>query len=86
MYKTFTYFEENGDNFEYNADIEEVLKEVVDIVFKYYFNENEAKREKSIKKSIKSLILDVDALDSLIEIYEEDLKERFREYACEDWR
>lgn len=96
MTKTFTYchfsgnnyyLEETDENEEFggkkinyevgNRDLEEA---VVEIVYRNYFNHFD---NKNLKKSIEYFISDFDLLDKLVEEFEDELHEYFREQAFE---
>lgn len=95
MTKIFTYYfsgnnyylEETDENEEFgekkinyevgNRDLEEA---VVEIVYRNYFNHFD---NKNLKKSIEYFISDFDLLDKLVEEFEDELHEYFREQAFE---
>lgn len=102
MSKTFTYtkitgrtycgysdeYEYDGVEFDYEVDKDQLLDEVVNLVFDDYFSKNEdisgfVGRTVSIKEGIRKFIEDYDLLDALVDDYEDWLKEIFEDEAME---
>ena len=87
--KTFTYTkitsshgdEDYGYEFDYEVEREDLLDAVVDIVYRQYFLDC---LWVAVKNNIKRFISDTDILDALVEYYEDDLKDYFKEKAFED--
>ena len=69
--------EEEEFEFEYTVSDQELREAVVDCVNEYYFE------GKLNKKHFKNFIRDADILDELVEIFEDELKEYFKEEAFE---
>ena len=93
--KTFTYTkitsshgdEEYGYEFEFEADSDALLDAVVDIVYRAYFSDclwgvNNYNFKRFISE-LKRFINNTDILDALVEYYEDELKEYFKEEAFE---
>lgn len=82
--KTFTYTkitsshgdEDYGYDFDYTVEREDLLDAVADIVYRTYFRG-------AIKDNIRRFINDTDILDVLVEYYEDDLKDYFKQKAFE---
>ena len=82
--KTFTYTkitsshgdEDYGDEFDYTVEREDLLDAVVDIVCMTYF-------WLTIKHNVKRFINNTDILDELVDYYEDELKDYFKEKAYE---
>lgn len=82
--KTFTYTkitsshgdEDYGDEFDYTVEREDLLDAVVDIAYRTYFRG-------AIKDNIRRFINDTDILDELVDYYEDELKDYFKQKAFE---
>ena len=102
MSKTFTYtkitgryyldytdeWEEDGVDFEYEVDDDELLPEIVDLVFDDYFGDDKVvcdseERTKDVKKRLKRLIEESDLIDIFADQYEDTLKEIFQDEAID---
>ena len=66
----------------YEADYDEVENAIVDIIAKGYFK-NVVIDKQTFKKQLKDFLSDLDINDQLEEVFEDDLKEYFREEALE---
>ena len=86
MEKTFTYHDINDDEFVYIADNEELLDVVVDFVYEVHFGADKSLEVEPIKKGIKSFIEENDLLDKLVDDYESDLKDYFRDIAYDEYK
>ena len=64
------------EEFIYEVNDEDLLDEVVNILYKQYFKGDKAQPEK-IKFEIRQLIKDNELLETFVENYEEDLKDIF---------
>ena len=79
--------EEYGYEFDYTVEYEDLLDAVVDIVYRQYFldclwvaNKDNIRRFIS---DFKRFICDTDILDALVEYYEDELKDYFKDEAFE---
>ena len=82
-------YEDDGVEFDYYVSNDELLPVIVNILFEDYFEKNKQIAEnkeliKSVKASIKEMVMVNDLLDIFVEAYEDDLKEIFRDDAM-DW-
>lgn len=82
-------YEEDSVDFDYSVDNDEMLPVVANFLFEDYFESNpkiiESKElTKSIKEGIRQMIKENDLIDILVEVYEDGLKEVFRNDAM-DW-
>lgn len=81
-------YEEFGDDFDYTVDDEDLLDAIVDFVFSDYFKDTElvdySDYERTVKNGLKEFINDNDILDQLVENYEDELYDYFRDEAFED--
>lgn len=99
MSKTFRYTrvisraydncEEDGVEFDYRVDNEELLPAIVNILFEDYYEGNRQISEskeltKSLKEGIRKMVNDNELIDTFADIYEDWLKEVFRNDAM-DW-
>lgn len=93
--KTFTYTkitsshgdEDYGYDFEFEADSNALLDAVADIAYRTYFSDclwevNKYNFKRFISE-FRRFISDTDILDALVEYYEDDLKDYFKEEAFE---
>ena len=84
------YSEETDEDFyeteeiTYDADYNEVENAIVDIISKNYFK-NVVIDKQTFKKQLKDFLSDLDINDQLEEVFEDDLKEYFREKALENY-
>ena len=101
MSKTFEYFKKTGElrdmlgewdgdegfEFEYEVEDDELLDAVVDLVYEDYFMKTELADRcdyaVAVKRGLKKFIEDNDNLDELVEDYEDELKEYFEEEALD---
>lgn len=82
-------YEEDGVDFDYSVDNDEMLPVIADFLFEDYFEGNQQIIEskeltKSIKEGIRQMIKENDLIDIFAETYEDVLKEVFRDDAM-DW-
>ena len=99
MSKTFRYTrvtsraydncEEDGVEFDYRVDNEELLPAIVNILFEDYYEDNhqiiESKElTEAVKEGIRKMVKDNELIDTFADIYEDWLKEVFRNDAM-DW-
>lgn len=93
--KTFTYTkiisshgdEDYGDEFDYTVEREDLLDAVADIAYRRYFSDclwvvNKDNLKRFISE-FKRFISDTDILDELVDYYEDELKDYFKEKAYE---
>lgn len=83
-------YEEYGDEFGYKVEDNELLEEVVNVVFDDYFDDGSGVRynvdiRKLIEKGIKNFVKDFGFLDDIVDAYEDCLKEIFREEAFDNY-
>ena len=86
--KTFTYTkitsshgdEDYGYEFDYTVEREDLLDAVVDIAYRAYFLDC---LWIAIKDNFRRFISDTDILDVLVEYYEDELKDYFKQKAFE---
>lgn len=102
--KTFTYtkitghhycqwsedWEEDGVDFDYDVEDEELLPEIVYLAFKEYFQDDEiiSKTEevaKAVKKNLKNFIKENDLIGVLADQYEDMLKDIFKDEAMRSY-
>ena len=90
--KTFTYTkitsshgdEDYGYEFNYTVEREDLLDAVVDIAYRAYFSDCLLVVNKdNVKREFKRFISDTDILDALVDYYEDELKDYFKEKAFE---
>lgn len=72
--------EYGAEEFEYEVDDKDLEEAVIDIVYRNYFNNFDNEK---LKKSIEYFISDFDLLDKLVDEFEDELHEYFREKAFE---
>lgn len=82
-------YEEDGVDFDYSVDNDEMLPVIANFLFEDYFENNPQIVEnkeltKSIKEGIRQMIKENDLIDIFAETYEDGLKETFRDDAM-DW-
>ncbi len=86
--KTFTYTkitsshgdEDYGYEFDYTVEREDLLDAVVNIAYRAYFSDC---LWVAVKDNIRRFINDTDTLDALVDYYEDELKDYFKEKAFE---
>lgn len=86
--KTFTYTkitsshgdEDYGYEFDYTVEREDLLDAVVDIAYRAYFSNC---LWAAVKDNIRRFIIDTDILDELVDYYEDELKDYFKQKAFE---
>ena len=95
MSKTFTYtkfkghyycqysdeWEEDGVEFNYTVENNELLDAIVDLLYNEYF----FKEDYTLRESLKRMIEEQDLLDFLVEGYEDYLKEHFEQDALDSF-
>lgn len=103
MSKTFNYekvtghyycnysddWEEDYVDFEYEVEDDDLLPEIVDLLFDDYFSDDKLiceskERKKEVKERLKRLIDENDLVEVFADQYEDTLKEIFEEAAL-DW-
>jgi hypothetical protein len=82
-------YEDDGVDFDYSVDNDEMLPVIANFLFEDYFENNPQIIEnkeltKSIKEGIRQMIKENDLIDIFAETYEDWLKEIFRDDAM-DW-
>lgn len=80
--------EEYGEEFEYIPSYYDLISAVVDCIFDEYFESGDEKDEKFEivqKDFILRLIEDFDLLDEIVEYYEDELKEHFKDEAMKNY-
>lgn len=82
-------YEEDGVEFDYSVDNDEMLPVIANFLFEDYFEGNQQiiqskELTKSIKEGIRQMIKENDLIDIFAETYEDGLKESFRDDAM-DW-
>lgn len=75
-------WEEDGVEFDYEVDNDELLPEIVELIFKDYFSDEDYS-EKSVKEKIEEIITNSDLVDWFADLYEEELKDIFKKEALE---
>ena len=82
-------WEQDGVDFHYEVSDEDLLPKVVDLVFDEFFyskkTTDDTDLRKTLRESIKNFINRTDVLGQLIEVYEEDLKEIFKNEAFDNY-
>lgn len=80
-------WEEDGVEFDYEVDDDDLLRELVGLTFEEYFDKKEIRdnkeTEKAVKESLKRFIDEHEIIDILADCYEDELKEIFRDEALE---
>lgn len=74
-------WEEDGIEFDYDVDDEDLLNELVYLIKEDYFDGN----EEDIKKALKTLIKDLDLTNHLSDVYEDKLKDIFEQEALDSY-
>ena len=79
-------WEEDGVEFDYEVDNEDLLPEIVELVFNDYFAENKVvcdseERTNEIKETLSRIIDDNYLIDTLSDQYEDTLKDIFEKEA-----
>ena len=91
MERTYTYYTINDEEYKYTACGDELKDAIVEDLLYTYFNDNEIKSFSisqivAIKKALKNLTDDNDNWEQLLEDFEYELKERFRDVAYEEYK
>ena len=72
-------WEEDGTDFEYRVDDDELLDAVVDLIHEKYFDKN------MNKEQLRDFIESLDLLDILVDKYENDIKDYFQDIAIKSY-
>ena len=81
-------WEEDGIEFDYEVEDDELLPEIVDLVFEEYFGDDKAiceseERTNDVKERLMLLIEENDLIGAFADEYEETLKDIFEKEAME---
>ena len=81
-------WEEDGIEFDYEVEDDELLPEIVDLVFEEYFGDDKAiceseERANDVKERLMLLIEENDLIGAFADEYEETLKDIFEKEAME---
>lgn len=84
-------WEEDGIEFDYEVEDEELLPEIVDLVFDDYFADDKVvcdseEKTKSVKENLRRLFEENDLIGVIVEQYESTLKEIFEKEAMEFYK
>lgn len=84
-------WEEDGIEFDYEVEDEELLSEIVDLVFEDYFADdkvvcNSEEKTKAVKENLRRLFEENDLIGVISEQYESTIKEIFEKEAMEFYK
>lgn len=83
-------YEDFGEEFEYEVEDEELLKKIINIVYRDYFYypgiEDHPDYISAVKHGLKDFIRDNDNLDELVDDYENELRDLFMDEAFESYK
>lgn len=75
-------WEEDGVEFDYEVEDEDLLPEIVDLVFEEYFSDRDY-NEDLVKEKLQTIIYENDLIVTFADQYEERLKDIFEKEAME---